>query len=273
MNNKSASKKPFDFSGSAAAQYDYYLGPLFFEPYAIEVANRIDASVVETALELAAGTGIVTRHLWKLLSKKARLIASDISTDMLEIAKEKLKGENIEWQIIDANKLPFEDNSIDLIVCCFGYMFVPDRIRAYSEALRVLKPNGMLLISTWDKLETSGISSIYRDIVKKYLPGPLPESYRLPTSMHDDVEIKNNLEQVGFSRIWIAKVKKLSYSPSAKFATEALTQGGVIYDDIMRINPAWMDEIRAELEKQLTAKFGSAPMTAPMSALITQAWK
>ena len=207
------------------------------------------------------------------MSKKARLIASDISVDMLEIAKEKLKGQNVEWQIIDATELPFEDNSIDLIVCCFGYMFVVDKMKAYSDALRVLKPRGMLLISTWDKLETSGISSIYRDIVKKYLPGPLPESYRLPTSMHDDLEIKKNLEQVGFSRIQIEKVKKLSYSPSAKDATEAVTQGGVIYDDIMRINPAWMDEIRTEMERQLTEKFGSAPMIAPMSALITQAWK
>jgi len=273
MNDKSASSRPYEFSGSVAAHYDQYLGPLFFEPYAIEVANRIDPKNINTALELAAGTGIVTRHLRKLLPKESTLIASDVSADMLQIAKDKLKAEDIEWQIIDAQELNFADNSIDLIVCSFGYMLVPDKVKAYSEAFRVLKKGAMLLITTWDKLEKVGASNVYRKIVKKYLPDPIPECYRLPFSMFDENEIKNNLQDAGFTRIQVEKVERLSYSDSAKDATEGLTQGGLIYNEIMNNNPASMDEIKSEVEKQLTEKFGAAPMVAPMSALITQAWK
>src|SRR4051812_33345045 len=110
--------QPFNFSGSIPKHYDQFSGPLFFEPYAIEVSNRIDASSVKLALELASGTGRATSHLRNVIPSSAKLIASDVSTDMLAVAKEKLKGKKIEWQIIDAQELPFEDNSIDLIVCC-----------------------------------------------------------------------------------------------------------------------------------------------------------
>src|SRR5687768_16074319 len=92
----------FSFSGSIPQHYEEYLGPLFFEPYAIEVTSRIDASRVELAVELASGTGRVTRHLRNRLSSTAKLVASDISEDMLTIAKEKLKTQKIDWQIIDA---------------------------------------------------------------------------------------------------------------------------------------------------------------------------
>src|SRR5689334_14032588 len=124
------------FSGSIPGHYDKYLGPMYFEPYALEIASRIDPSPVKIALELASGTGRVTRHLRDVLNEDATLIASDISPDMLEIAKEKLKGEDIVWQVIDAQLLPFQDNSIDLIVCCFGFMLVPDRPKAFEEAYR-----------------------------------------------------------------------------------------------------------------------------------------
>jgi ubiquinone/menaquinone biosynthesis C-methylase UbiE len=261
------------FSGSIPRHYDDYLGPLFFEPYALEVANRVDPSRVKLAIELASGTGRVTRHLKKRLSPSAKLIASDISDDMLAIAKEKLKDESIEWMSIDAQELPFENNSVDLIVCCFGYMFVPDKVKAFSEALRILRPGGMLLFTTWDKLESNGASFVYRTIAKKYLEEPLPETYNLPFSMHDERAINDSLEKAGFKKITIEKLEKQSTSPSAQFAAEGISQGGLIYNEIMKRNPGWMTEIKVSLEKQLAEKFGEAPMTAPMKALIVRAWK
>jgi len=273
MENKSETSKPYQFTGSIPAHYDQYLGPLFFEPYAEEVAERISGIQINTALELAAGTGRVTKHLRRALPQNARLIASDVSAEMLEIAKEKLEGEKVEWRIIDLNDLPFEDNSIDLIVCCFGYMFATDKVKAYSEALRVLKNGGMLLIATWDRLSAIGASNVYRQVVKKYLPDPPPASFGLPFSMHDEEEIKNDLQKAGFSAIKIERVQKLSTSDTAKNAAIGLSQGGTIYNEIMKINPAAVDEIKEEVEKQLTEKYGVAPMVARMSALITQAWK
>src|SRR6187549_1835946 len=144
--------QPFNFSGSIPKHYDQFSGPMFFEPYAIEVSARIDPSTVNVAVELASGTGRVTRHLRDVLPSTTKLIASDISADMLSVAKEKLSTLDINWEIIDAQDLPFENNSIDLVVCCFGYMFVPDKLKAFAEAYRVLRPDGMLIFTTWDQL-------------------------------------------------------------------------------------------------------------------------
>jgi ubiquinone/menaquinone biosynthesis C-methylase UbiE len=265
--------QPFDFSGSIPKHYDQFSGPMFFEPYAIEVSNRINPSSIKIALELASGTGRVTNHLRNVIPSSAKLIASDISDDMLAVAKEKLRGKNIEWQIIDARQLPFEDNSIDLVVCCFGYMFVPDKEKAFAEAFRVLRPGGTLIFTTWNKLELIGASHIYRKIAKSYLTDPLPESYNLPFSMYDESEIKRMLQHSGFSKFSVEPVIKLSVSPTAKDAANGLTQGGVIYNEIMKRNPLWIEKIKVLVEKELAEKYGAAPMVAPMSALISQAWK
>ncbi|MEO7523675.1 MAG: methyltransferase domain-containing protein [Ferruginibacter sp.] len=256
-----------------ATHYDQFFGPLFFEPYAIEVAKRIDPAPVSVLLEIASGTGRVTRHLRKRIPPSAKLIASDINEDMLAVAKKKLSHLDIDWKKIDAQQLPFSDNSIDLVVCCFGYMFVPDKPKAFAEAYRVLKPGGVFLFTTWDKLENNAASYTSRSIAKKYLEEPLPESYNLATSMNDETILRPLLQDAGFAKISIEKVGLFSFSPTAKEASDGLVEGASIYEEIKKRNPAWIDEIKFKVEKELAEKFGAAPMIAPISALISQAWK
>ncbi|HTE30093.1 MAG TPA: class I SAM-dependent methyltransferase [Chryseolinea sp.] len=272
MNDASTKVPSTDSRGEAAAHYDQFFGPLYFEPYAIEVARRIDPAPVSIVLEIAAGTGRVTRHIRERIPPPVKLIASDISEDMLALAKEKLSHLDIDWQNIDAQQLPFSDNSIDLVVCCFGYMFVPDRPKAFAEAYRVLKPGGHFLFTTWDKLENNAASYASRSIAKKYLEAPLPESYDLSTSMSDETVITPLLQDAGFEKMSIEKVGLSFVSPTAKEAAYGLVAGG-LYEEIKKRNPAWIDEIKIKVEKKLAEKFGAAPMIAPMSAVISQAWK
>jgi ubiquinone/menaquinone biosynthesis C-methylase UbiE len=257
----------------AAVHYDQFFGPLYFEPYAIEVAKRIDPSRVSIALEIASGTGRVTRHIRERIPASAKLIASDISGDMLGEAKKKLSHLAIEWQHIDAQELPFSDNSIDLVVCCFGYMFVPDKPKAFAEAYRILRPGGLFLFTTWDRLEENAASYTSKSIAMEYLEEPLPESSNLATSMSDETIIGQLLQDAGFSKKTIEKVKLFSVSPSAKEAAQGLVEGGSVYEEIKKSNPAWIDEIKIKVEKALAEKFGAAPMIAPISAVVCQAWK
>jgi ubiquinone/menaquinone biosynthesis C-methylase UbiE len=259
--------------GDTAAYYDQFFGPLFFEPYAMEVAERIDPAGVTVALEIAAGTGRVTRHIRERIPPQATLIASDINADMLQEAKKKLSHLAIAWQHIDAQQLPFADNSIDLVVCCFGYMFVADKPKAFAEACRVLRPGGQFIFTTWDRLEQNAVSFITLSIARQYLHEPLPESYGTATSMNDETAIEHLVRDAGFSKTIIEKVKQSAVSPSAKEAAYGLVEGGAFYQEIEKQNPAWIEEIKRKTEKELGEKFGNAPMVAPISAVIGQAWK
>ncbi|MET0462896.1 MAG: class I SAM-dependent methyltransferase [Chitinophagaceae bacterium] len=272
MSDPSIKKTSADSPAETAVHYDQFFGPFYFEPYAVEIAKRIGSSDICTVLEIATGTGRVTRHIRERIPPSARLIASDISEDMLVVAKRKLGELDIDWQNIDAQQLPFPDQSIDLVVCCFGYMFVPDKPRAFLEVYRVLKPGGQFLFTTWDKLENNAASWCARSIAATYLQKPLAESYNLPTSMHDEAAIQSLLKDAGFLKISI-EIKQLhSVAATAREAADGLLKGGV-YDDINKQNPDWLYEIKTKLEKELTEKFGAAPMVAPMSAVICEAWK
>ena len=272
MNDTNTEKTSSGSPANTALHYDQFFGPFYFEPYAIEIAKRIRPEGISTALEIASGTGRVTRHIRERIPSHTKLIASDISEDMLAIAKKKLSHLNIDWQTIDAQQLPFPDNSIDAVVCCFGYMFVPDKSKAFAEVHRVLKTDGQFLLTTWDKLVNNTASWCARSIATEYLDKPLPGSYDLPTSMHDETAIQSLLQAAGFSKISIETKKLFSVSSTAKEAANGLTKGG-LYDDIKKQNPTALDEIRIKLEAMLTEKFGDAPMVAPMSALIAEARK
>jgi ubiquinone/menaquinone biosynthesis C-methylase UbiE len=247
------------------------MGPMFFEDYAIEIGSRIDPLKVKDALELSCGTGRVTFHLRRVLQPSARLIASDLSQDMMNVAKERLKDQTIDWRSIDFTKIPLDNGSVDLVVCSFGYMFAENKIQAFQEARRVLRPGGTLILSTWDKLEHNEASNVFRTTIKRYFGDSLPETYKLPYSMHNPGKLKEQLAEAGFSTINIDLVQKNSVSPSAKLATIGMVQGGSLYYEIVKKNPAWIDEISAAVEEELSEKYGAAPMIAPMRALITQA--
>ena len=105
-----------------------------------------------SVLELAAGTGAVTRRLSEALPGSSEIIATDLNPPMLEEAKARGTRRPVTWEQADAQQLPFENNTFDAVVCQFGAMFFPDKVQAFSEARRVLRPGGVLLFNVWDAL-------------------------------------------------------------------------------------------------------------------------
>jgi ubiquinone/menaquinone biosynthesis C-methylase UbiE len=265
---------PISFSGAIPEKYDRYQGPVYFEPYAIDLVERIASSDIKEVLEIACGTGRVTHHLRQALPSSVKLIATDLNGDMLEFAKSRYKNEEIDWKIADAQDLPFADNNFDLVVCGFGYMFAPDKQKAFNEAYRVLKPGGQLLFNTWDKLEYNGSSKLCRQVVSKhFFNDKPPASYYLPYAMDDQEEIRPLLIQAGFRNIIIESVSKNGRSDSAMNIANSFIEGPLIYNAIRQRDPALVEELKNLVAKELAAKYGDAPLITPMQAIISMGWK
>src|SRR5690348_6534906 len=147
------------FSGSVPANYERYMVPLLFRPYAEELARRAKALRPARILETAAGTGVVTAALAEALPD-AEIVATDLNQAMLDIAATRITAPNVSFRQADALDLPFEDQTFDLVVCQFGVMFYPDKFQGNREARRVLQDGGSYLTAIWDRIERQGLSNL-----------------------------------------------------------------------------------------------------------------
>lgn len=212
------------FTGSVPALYDRCLGPLLFVPYARDIAARAAALAPRRLLETAAGTGIVTAALADALPE-TEIVATDLNQAMLDIAAGRGLPARVNFQAADAQALPFPDGSFDLVVAQFGAMFFPDRIGAYGEARRVLRPAGRFLFNVWDSLEHNPVSALLGDTVAALFPDDPPSFYRrVPFGYHDTARIEADLRAAGFADIAIETVSQVS-RVDARAAATGLCQG------------------------------------------------
>src|SRR5512142_2316040 len=121
------------FTGAVPSVYDTYLAPLLFAPYSDDLAGRVQALRPRRVLEVAAGTGVLTRAMASRLPESTAIVATDLNSPMLEQAAAHGTARPVDWRPADAQGLPFGEAEFDAVVCQFGVMFFPDRPRAYAE--------------------------------------------------------------------------------------------------------------------------------------------
>src|SRR5262245_1978957 len=158
------------FSGSIPEIYDTYFVPLIFEVYATDLAGRVATRPVSRVLEVAAGTGVVTRALAAALPERASIVATDLNQAMLDRAAAVGTKRPVEWRQADAMRLPFDDGVFDTVVCQFGAMFFPDKAAAFAEARRVLRPGGVFLFNVWDRIEENEFSDVVTNALAPLFP-------------------------------------------------------------------------------------------------------
>src|SRR5437773_3945971 len=140
------------FAGSIPKLYDTYLVPLIFEPYAADLVDRIGLRSLSRVLEIAAGTGVVTRALASALPESVSIVATDLNQAMLDHASAVGTKRPVEWRQADAMRLPFRDATFDAVVCQFGVMFFPEKSKAFAEARRMLRAGSIFIFNAWGKI-------------------------------------------------------------------------------------------------------------------------
>jgi ubiquinone/menaquinone biosynthesis C-methylase UbiE len=263
------------FDGSIPEMYDRYLGALLFEPYAADIAERVSKLRPRKVLEIAAGTGIVSRQLIETLPRETSLTVTDLNAPMLEYARNKssARGRDIEWRQADAQQLPFPDESFDAVMCQFGVMFFPDKRRGLLEFNRVLEKGGVLIFSVWDSFETNPVQSIAHSTIGTFFQQDPPDFYKIPCGMGDKAEAVRLTKGAGFKDVVIETVSLTGNSSSARSAAEGLVKGNPVINAIRERGTADVDEIVLALTRALKVRFGAGPLRVPLRAHVVTAIK
>jgi SAM-dependent methyltransferase len=260
------------YVGDVAIAYDRDLGPVLFQPYAIDIARRATERSVRHVLEIAAGTGVVTRQLRDALPKEALLTAIDISDSMMDVARTKfLPHEQVTFQIADAVALPFDDEAFDAVVCQFGVMFF-DKDAAFGEARRTLRQGGRYLFSVWDSRRYNPFASVTFEVMKQFFPSNPPSFLELPVSCFEIDPIKEALIRSGFDRIDIS-VQRREYDI---MDVSAFARGLVfspVIEEIRERGEVEPEKIVEALAEALTREYGASPMRYPMQAILFESEK
>jgi SAM-dependent methyltransferase len=262
------------FSGNIPAHYDGGLGPHLFVDFAADLARRAAAARPSRVLEIAAGTGIVTRFLRDALPDSTRLIASDLNPPMLEIAKQKFSADEwIEFQPADAIALPFADSAFDAIVCQFGVMFFADKDKAYGEAYRLLASSGRYHFNVLDSFEFNPFARIAHETVGQFFSQDAPAFFTVPFGYHRIDAIKASLIGAGFDEISIRVIKiDKTIGDTRRFA-EGLILGNPIFEEIGARGTAHPAAITAAVTAALQLEFGQDPGRTTLQAIVFDARK
>jgi SAM-dependent methyltransferase len=251
------------FGGSIPQLYDHYLVPLIFQPYADDLAARIAARRPLRVLEVAAGTGVVTRALARCLPPGADIVATDLNQAMLDQAIATGTPRPVQWRQADAMNLPFADGAFDVVACQFGAMFFPDRVHAYGEARRVLAPGGQFIFNVWDRIEDNDFAAVVTDTLAQAFPSDPPRFLaRTPHGYHDLAVIAADLARAGFAAApACTTLAARSRAASPAIPAVAYCQGTPLRNEILDL-----DEATALATAALARHFGDGPVDGKIQA-------
>ena len=258
------------FTGSVAQLYESHLVPLIFEPYAVDMARRVAARKPRRVLELAAGTGAVTRHLAVMLDASCEIVATDLNTAMIEEAARIGTARPVQWRQADAMQLPFDDESFDVVCCQFGAMFFPDRAHAYSQARRVLRPGGMFVFNVWDTIATNEFTDAVVAAATTIFPDDPPRFLaRTPHGYNDEQRITQDVAAGAFNAApRIERVALTSRAASPRIAAVALCQGTPMRGEIEARDPGGLERTTQAAQQELMRRFGDGPIEGRIQALV-----
>jgi SAM-dependent methyltransferase len=150
---------------------------------------RLGPKANERILDIATGTGLTARTIGH---SGAQVTGTDIAEGLLEAAKQlsEEEGLSIQWQIGDAEKLPFDNASFDAVASTFGIMFATDQDAAVSELARVVRPGGRIAIAAW--LPDSTAVAL-RKVLSPFMPPPPPSPPPPPFNWGNPKWLKDNL--------------------------------------------------------------------------------
>jgi SAM-dependent methyltransferase len=189
------------FTGTAAENYQRDFVPAIATPASRELLRVADLQPGERVLDVACGTGLVTRLASERVGADGAVTGVDIAPDMIGVAKQvpAPDGAAIQWRVADAAALPIADASVDVVLCQMGLMFMENRAAAIAEMARVLVPSGRVAINTPGRIQPL-FATLERSIVD-HISADLGGFVGAVFSMHDPEAVAALLREGGLRAV------------------------------------------------------------------------
>jgi SAM-dependent methyltransferase len=256
------------FTGSIPKLYDTYLVPLIFEPYAADLVTRLSSRSLSRVLEIAAGTGVVTRALASVLRESVSIVATDLNQAMLDHASAVGTKRTVEWRQANAMQLPFQDGTFDAVVCQFGVMFFPEKSKAFAEARRVLRPGGVFMFNVWDRIAENDFADTVTTALESLFPEDPPRFMaRTPHGYCDHRAIERDLADGGFmASPRIHTVAARSRATSSRVPAIAYCQGTPLRNEIEARDASRLGEATDIAAEAIAERFGRGAVDGKIQA-------
>ena len=196
---------------AGAGAYDRFTGrwSVAFRSSLLDAAR---VSEGQTVLEVSAGTGALAEAAGARVGASGRVIATDISLPMLQVAKGKLAGLPVHMIAMDGQDLACRDRSCDAVICQLGLMYLPDLGRGLREFRRVLRPRGRLAVQVWSAPARVQYLGMLADALSRHFPAQREAIYS-PTCLGDPARLDRQLGDAGFQDVSVvAEVREIAFA-------------------------------------------------------------
>jgi ubiquinone/menaquinone biosynthesis C-methylase UbiE len=238
------------YAETAAERYERYFVPSIGGPLAADLVEAAALRPGERVLDVACGTGIVTRLAAQRVASAGTVAGLDVTAGMLDVARSIAPpaGTSIRWYEASAEAMPLPDESYDVVLCQLGLQFIPDKPAALREMRRVLVPNGRLLVSVPGP---TPFFDVLEEGIANHVGTAAAEFVRLVFSLHEPSALERLLRGAGFRDVAVQPVTKtLRLPPPRDFLWQ--------YIDVTPIADAvaQLDEgRRASMERDVVARW------------------
>jgi ubiquinone/menaquinone biosynthesis C-methylase UbiE len=252
--------------------YEREMVPGLFGPWAADLVERAAPAAGARALDVACGTGVVTRLLPPRVGPAGRVVGLDLNPGMLAAARAATAGAPIEWLEGSAQAMPLPDGAFDLVLCQQGLQFFPDKPAALREMHRVLAPGGRLFLAVWkSSVHCPGFAALERGLAK-YVGA---EAAKLPPfSFGDRAALRRVIAGAGFRELTIRAEVKMTRFPSPEAFFKSITAGApAMLGLLAQLTEPQRRELIRELNETLAPHLDDTGLAFPQPAHLASARK
>ena len=253
-------------SGNAAEVYERQLVPVMLAPWAAKLIDLAGVQPGMHVLDVACGTGVVTRLAAERVGSTGRVVGLDINAAMLSVARRIAPvAAPVEWLEASALQIPLPDAAFDVVLCQHGLQQFPDRPTALREMRRVLVPGGRLAICVWSRIEGSPGMAALAEALARHVSAEAATNRQAPFALGDPVQLRALAEEAGFRDIDVRTMVETAHFPSPdalvayQLAATPLSTLGTVTEEAHR---AVARDVRAALQPYLRDGQLAVPMEA-----------